>query len=129
SRMMAGIRSRDTKPERIVRSGLHAMGFRFGLHNRGLKGTPDLVLPKYGAVIFVHGCFWHGHGCSLFKMPSTRTVFWKAKFERNRINDSSAQRFLTKEGWRVLTIWECALRGRSAIEISALLAGIARWLK
>ncbi len=127
--MMAGIRSRHTRPERVVRRGLHSLGFRFGLHNRRLKGTPDLVLPKYGADIFVHGCFWHGHTCSLFRMPSTRTAFWKAKIERNRTNDGNARGFLLKDGWRVLTIWECALRGHSDVQISALLARVSQWLK
>jgi len=129
SRMMSGIRSRHTKPERIVRSGLHRLGFRFSLHSRRLKGTPDLVLPKYNAVIFVHGCFWHGHECSLFRMPGTRTEFWRAKFARNRENDDSARKALADQGWRVLVIWECALRGRSPKEVTSLLQRVSAWLK
>ena len=126
---MSGIRSRHTKPERIVRSGLHRLGFRFSLHSRRLKGTPDLVLPKYNAVIFVHGCFWHGHECSLFRMPGTRTEFWRAKFARNRENDDSARKALADQGWRVLVIWECALRGRSPKEVTSLLQRVSAWLK
>jgi DNA mismatch endonuclease, patch repair protein len=127
--MMSGIRSRHTKPELIVRSGLHRLGFRFSLHSRRLKGTPDLVLRKYNAVIFVHGCFWHGHECSLFRMPGTRTEFWRTKFARNRENDDSARKALADQGWRVLVIWECALRGRSPKEVTSLLERASAWLK
>ena len=88
SRMMAGIRSRNTRPELIVRKGLHARGFRYRLHARGLVGRPDMVFRKYGAVIFVHGCFWHGHDCSLFRLPGTRSDFWQKKIGRNRERDS-----------------------------------------
>ena len=128
SRMMSGIRSQHTKPERTIRSGLHKLGFRFSLHNRKLRGTPDLVLSKYGAVIFVHGCFWHGHNCSLFKMPGTRTEFWKTKFARNKEADDIARTTLLKEGWRVLTIWECALRGKPEKEVAALIIRSGRWI-
>lgn len=129
SRMMAGIRGRNTKPERVVRSGLHRRGFRFGLHCKNLPGTPDLVLPKYSAVIFVHGCFWHGHGCSFFKMPGSRVEFWKAKFARNMAVDQKARKKLLQDGWRVLVIWECALRGRSEAQIDALFSQVSDWLK
>jgi DNA mismatch endonuclease (patch repair protein) len=129
SRMMAGIRGKNTKPERIIRSGLHRRGFRFRLHGKNLPGTPDLVLPKYNAVIFVHGCFWHGHDCSFFKMPRTRVEFWKAKFARNGVVDRKARNRLLREGWRVLVIWECVLRGRSDAQIGNLLAHVAAWLK
>jgi DNA mismatch endonuclease (patch repair protein) len=125
---MAGIRSRHTKPERTIRSELHKRGFRFGLHRKDLKGTPDLVMPKYRAVIFVHGCFWHGHDCELFKMPSTRTGFWKTKFQHNQDNDAIAHATLLQGRWRVLTVWECALRGRSEKQVTALIDTIARWL-
>ena len=128
SRMMAGIRSKNTKPERIVRSGLHRRGFRFGLHSKMLPGTPDLVFPKYRAVIFVHGCFWHAHGCSFFKMPSSRAEFWKGKFARNKAVDRKVRNMLLQDGWRVLVIWECALRGRSEAQIAALLSRVAEWL-
>jgi len=111
SRMMAGIRGRDTKPERVIRSLLHRRGFRFRLDVRELPGRPDIVLPRYRAVVFVHGCFWHGHGCPLFKWPRTRTEFWREKIARNRANDARALAALAAQGWRVAVVWECALRG------------------
>ena len=126
---MSGIRSRHTKPELTIRHGLHRLGFRYGLHNRKLRGTPDLVLPKYRAVIFVHGCFWHGHSCSFFRLPGTRTKFWKAKIDRNQENDLTAKEELFRHGWRVLTVWECALRGRSKSQVSAVLLRISNWLR
>ena len=83
SRMMSGIRGKNTRPELLIRKGLHARGFRFRLHDKRLPGKPDLVLPKYSAVIFVHGCFWHGHDCHLFKWPQSRREFWRKKITRN----------------------------------------------
>lgn len=111
SRMMSGIRGTNTRPERLIRSGLWAMGFRFRLHAKDLPGRPDLVLPKWRTVIFVNGCFWHAHdGCSYFRVPASRRDFWQAKFEANRIRDASAIEKLIKQRWRVITVWECALR-------------------
>lgn len=107
---MSGIRGRNTKPEVTVRRLLHARGFRFRLHQRTLPGTPDIVLPRYRAVVLVHGCFWHGHECHLFKWPSTRVEFWKDKIERNRLNDVRTIDALMKDGWRVAVVWECAVR-------------------
>jgi DNA mismatch endonuclease (patch repair protein) len=127
--MMSGIRSRNTRPELLIRHALHRQGYRFRLHDRTLKGTPDIVLPKYRAVIFVHGCFWHGHDCSFFRMPATRTAFWKQKFERNMANDELAVNVLRKQGWRILTVWECALRGRPEAEHDRLISRIDSWLK
>ncbi|HTQ15663.1 MAG TPA: DNA mismatch endonuclease Vsr [Rhizomicrobium sp.] len=129
SRMMSGIRSQNTKPERIVRSGLHKIGYRFGLNNRSLRGTPDLVLRKHRAVIFVHGCFWHGHECRLFRLPATNREFWRTKIARNRQVDSESVHQLLGEGWRVLIVWECALRYKSARQIENLLRRVDRWLK
>lgn len=112
SRMMAAVKGKDTKPEMAIRRGLHARGFRFRKHDPGLPGTPDLVLPKWGAVVFVEGCFWHGHeGCRLARMPGTRTEFWKAKIQRNRSRDERSRLELDRLGWRHLTVWECATRG------------------
>jgi DNA mismatch endonuclease, patch repair protein len=110
-RNMRRIRSRDTKPELIIRRGLHALGLRFRLHRKDLPGTPDIVFPKYKAVIQVHGCFWHGHDCPMFKWPSTRPEFWKKKIVGNRQRDQAAFLALRKSGWRVLVVWECALFG------------------
>lgn len=114
---MAGIRGKDTRPEMILRRGLHARGFRFRLHDRRLPGSPDLVFPGRRAVIFVHGCFWHGHGCHLFRLPATRQEFWRAKIEGNAARDALAEGALAADGWRVLSIWECALKGLSLIHI------------
>ena len=120
SRMMSGIRSKDTKPEWIVRRALHARGFRYRLHARDLPGHPDIVLPKHRAVIFVHGCFWHGHDCPLFRWPKTRPEFWLDKIGRNQANDKKHQAALQSLGWRVAIVWECALRSR--LDVGAMLA-------
>lgn len=112
SRMMAGIRGKDTKPELMVRSHLHRRGFRFRLHHQGLQGRPDIVLPRWGVAIFVHGCFWHGHeGCRYFRLPQTRAEFWDDKIKANASRDRSAEEALAAAGWRVAVVWECLLRG------------------
>ena len=111
SRMMAGIGSRNTKPELALRRALHALGLRFRLHNRKLPGTPDLVFKRFGAVCFVHGCFWHRHDdCPYAYTPSTRRAFWAAKFDSNAERDRQNRRDLLEAGWRVAVVWECALR-------------------
>jgi DNA mismatch endonuclease (patch repair protein) len=125
---MAGIRSKDTKPEMIVRRGLHGRGFRFRLHDRALPGCPDLILPRYKAVIFVHGCFWHGHDCPLFKWPRSRADFWKDKITYNIDHDQRVVERLQEAGWRVLTVWECAFRGRPAAELERMLDKAATWI-
>jgi DNA mismatch endonuclease (patch repair protein) len=127
SRMMSGIRGRNTKPEILIRSLLHRRGFRFRLDARDLAGRPDIVLPRYRAVIFVHGCFWHGHTCHLFKWPQTRAEFWRDKIGRNRANDAKAQAALLDAGWRVATVWECALRGANR-DIDGVLQRLIDWL-
>jgi DNA mismatch endonuclease (patch repair protein) len=127
SRMMSGIRGRNTKPEILIRSLLHRRGFRFRLDARDLPGRPDIVLPRYHAVIFVHGCFWHGHDCHLFKWPQTRPDFWREKIGRNRANDAKAQAALRERGWRVATVWECALRGANR-DIDGVLQRLVDWL-
>ena len=108
---MSGIRGKNTKPELVIRRGLHAAGFRFRLHDRGLPGQPDLVLPRYRAAVFVHGCFWHGHDCPLFRWPRSRQEFWREKISGNVERDRRAVERLEEAGWRVLTIWECSMRG------------------
>ena len=128
SRMMSGIRGRNTKPEILIRSLLHRHGFRFRLHVRDLPGKPDIVLPRYHAVVFVHGCFWHGHDCPLFKWPGTRPDFWRNKINRNRANDLKAREALLASGWRVGIIWECAVRG-SGKNIEAIRKNLAGWLQ
>lgn len=128
SRMMAGIRGKNTKPEMIIRRGLHSEGFRYLLHDKRLPGKPDLVFPKYRAVIFVHGCFWHGHDCHLFKWPKTRKRFWRQKIERNREIDESAIASLARAGWRCCVIWECGLKGREAAPVDLIVERSSRWL-
>ncbi|HEY8781270.1 MAG TPA: DNA mismatch endonuclease Vsr [Mucilaginibacter sp.] len=114
---MSKIRSKDTKPEMLVRQFLHKNGFRYKLHVKDMPGKPDIVLPKYKTVILVHGCFWHGHeGCKLFKMPKTRTEWWKNKIGRNYTNYLIAKAKLQESGYKVLTIWECELVKSKRIE-------------
>ncbi len=111
SRMMAGIKGRDTKPEMAVRSYLHAAGLRFRLHDKRLPGRPDIVLPRYRTVVFVHGCFWHRHpGCRYATTPASRREFWSAKFLENVDRDRRDVGALSKLGWAVVTIWECQTR-------------------
>ena len=112
SRMMAGIKGRNTKPEILIRKLLHKKGFRFRLHVKNLPGKPDIVLPKYKAVIFINGCFWHGHkDCHLFKLPATRTEFWQEKIARNQANDCKSINLLLENNWKVCVVWECSIRG------------------
>jgi DNA mismatch endonuclease (patch repair protein) len=108
---MSRIRGRNTKPELLLRRGLHAAGLRFRLHSPGLPGKPDLVFPRHRAVILVHGCFWHGHDCPLFRSPRTRAGFWKEKVTKNRRRDQRVAADLAAAGWRVLTVWECCIKG------------------
>jgi DNA mismatch endonuclease (patch repair protein) len=108
---MSRIRAKDTKPEMLVRRYLHAQGYRYRLHVKELPGKPDIVLPKYRTVIFIHGCFWHGHeGCKYYVVPKTRTEWWLEKIGRNRENDKKAVTTLKKAGWKVIVIWECRLK-------------------
>lgn len=111
SRCMAAIRGKDTKPEMIVRKYLFSRGLRFRVQVRKLSGNPDIVLPKYKTVIFVNGCFWHGHeGCRYFRLPKSNVEFWKTKIERNVARDIHNEEELTVLGWRVLRVWECDIR-------------------
>ena len=114
---MSQIRSGNTKPELLVRKFLHAQGFRYSLHGgkptaaKALAGKPDIVLPKYKTIIFIHGCFWHGHtNCKYFVVPKTRTDWWLNKINTNKTNDTKAVKALKKEGWKVITVWECKLK-------------------
>ena len=129
SRNMAAIRGANTKPELQVRRALHALGLRFRLHAKELPGKPDLVFPRHKAVIFVHGCFWHGHDCHLFKMPATRQEFWADKVGRNVANDEKAATALLADGWRVGVIWECALKGRTRPDFAETMQALAMWVR
>ncbi|MHB8422341.1 MAG: very short patch repair endonuclease [Leptospirales bacterium] len=128
SRMMRGIRSENTKPEIFIRKGLHREGFRYRLHDPKVTGHPDLVFPKYHAVLFIHGCFWHGHDCSLFRYPETRKKFWEEKIRRNRKRDADVRQILTDAGWRIGVVWECAMRGRRKMETADLIETLTDWL-
>lgn len=128
SRMMSGIRNRDTFPEVIVRRGLHRLGFRYRLHPRDVIGRPDFVLPKYRVAVFVHGCFWHGHDCHLFRLPSTRRQFWRNKISANRHRDETVRAALRAEGWRQLVVWECAFKGKGPKAPGRTVQRIAIWL-
>jgi len=108
---MSRIKGKDTKPEMLVRRFLHAHGFRYKLHDKTLPGKPDIVLPKYKTVIFVHGCFWHGHeGCKYYVVPKTRTEWWVEKIGKNKANDKKAFISLSEAGWKIVDIWECDLK-------------------
>lgn len=127
SRMMSAIRSVDTKPELRLRRALHARGFRFRLHDRSLPGSPDIVLPRWRAVIEVRGCFWHRHeGCRLTTTPATRVEFWEAKFCSNINRDRRNENLLQNAGWRVAVVWECSLRDK---DIVGMVDNIDEWIK
>lgn len=128
SRMMAGISGQNTAPELLIRSLLHREGYRFRLHRKDLPAKPDIVLPKFRAVILIHGCFWHGHRCHMFKWPKSNTVFWRTKILSNLKRDRRSIAELGALGWRVMTVWECALRGRGAMRSEVLVRRISRWL-
>jgi DNA mismatch endonuclease (patch repair protein) len=129
SRMMSGIRGKNTQPELQVRKALHAEGLRFRLNCRDLPGKPDMVLPKYKTIVFVHGCFWHGHRCRLFKAPSTRAEFWKNKIESNIRRDVEVRNMLASMGWRVVVVWECLLKGKADAEVRRLVHPVAEWIR
>ena len=126
---MSRIRGKNTRPEIVLRSGLHARGFRYRLHDRKLPGKPDLVFPKFRAVILINGCFWHGHDCHLFKWPSTRPEFWEDKIRSNIERDRRNLARHHDMGWRSLTIWECALKGKTKLGPDQVIEIAARWLQ
>ena len=108
---MSRIKGKDTKPEMLVRKFLFSKGFRYRLYDKRLPGKPDIVLPKYKTVLFIHGCFWHGHeGCRYFVLPKTRTDWWLSKIDNNKLNDFQSVRALVADGWRTIVIWECELK-------------------
>jgi DNA mismatch endonuclease (patch repair protein) len=127
SRMMAGIRGKDTKPERSLRSALHRLGMRYRLHVAGLPGRPDIVLPRYNALVDVHGCFWHRHEhCTYCTKPASNVRFWKSKFGETKKRDKRNLEALRKLGWRVAIVWECSIKEEGA---EAIGAKIAAWLQ
>jgi DNA mismatch endonuclease (patch repair protein) len=125
---MSGIRGKNTKPEIFLRKALHAEGFRFRIH-ASLSGKPDLVFPKWKAVIFVNGCFWHAHTCHLFRWPKSRPEFWHTKISSNVARDGLNISKLLEAGWRVGIVWECAFKGRTRLDSSLLIKRCSMWLK
>lgn len=126
---MSRIRGKDTKPEMLLRRGLHAAGLRYRLHGEKLPGKPDMVFPKHRAVILIHGCFWHGHDCPLFKMPATRPDFWAKKISGNRERDVRTVKALRLAGWRLLTVWECSLKGPARRPVSEVVDSCSAFVR
>ncbi|MCO4794296.1 MAG: DNA mismatch endonuclease Vsr [Bacteriovoracaceae bacterium] len=128
SRNMSHIRGKDTKPELIIRKALHKRGFRYRLHRKDLPGKPDIVLPKYNAVILVNGCFWHGHECHLFKWPKSHRGFWENKILQNINRDKKNKLKLEELGWRILTVWECSMKGKDRLNKEEFIESIFNWI-
>ncbi|NWE26812.1 very short patch repair endonuclease [Pseudomonas gingeri] len=126
---MSRIRGRDTKPELLIRRGLHARGFRYRVQDKKLPGRPDLVFPRYHAVIFVHGCFWHGHDCPMFKLPATRQEFWNQKIMSNRARDERVTAVLIELGWRIANVWECSIRGPAKLKNDDVITACQNFLR
>ena len=129
SRVMSGIRGRDTKIEVAIRKALHARGLRYRTDARGLPGRPDIVLPRWRAAVLVHGCFWHAHDCGLCRIPATRPDFWRDKLEGNAARDGRNLTALLDLGWRVATVWECALRGKGPQALIDVADRLATWVR
>lgn len=129
SRMMSGIKGKNTCPEMLLRSALHRRGFRFRLHYKDLPGKPDMVFPKYRAIVLVNGCFWHGHNCHLFKWPKTRPDFWATKLRDNVARDKRNLEIYRTRGWKTLIVWECALKGKTRLSTTEVLATVENWLQ
>ena len=125
---MAAVKASNTKPEVFVRSILHRAGFRFTLKTKKLPGKPDIYLPKYNAVVFVHGCFWHGHDCHLFRWPKSRKEFWRHKIDNNILRDKVVTEELTAAGFRFAIVWECALKGKAKRKNEFLIRILTDWL-
>ncbi|VWC13703.1 DNA mismatch endonuclease Vsr [Burkholderia lata] len=129
SRMMSTIRGKNTRPEIVVRREMHRRGFRYRLHAKELAGKPDIVFPRFRAVVLINGCFWHGHDCPFFKLPSTNPDFWRSKIERNRQNDEKVKVQLNAAGWRIAIVWECALRGKRTASVETVANALQQWLE
>jgi DNA mismatch endonuclease (patch repair protein) len=128
SRIMASVGTKNTGPELYLRRALHRVGLRYRLFRPDLPGRPDIVFPGYRTALFVHGCFWHSHGCALSTVPSSRKKFWQTKFRENRVRDRRVVRDLRRAGWRVLTVWQCQL-GKKGHSAETIARKIAKWLK
>lgn len=128
SRIMSSVRGKDTQPELLLRRRLHRSGYRYRLHAKELPGRPDLVFPRWKAVVFVNGCFWHGHDCHRFNWPETRTEFWRSKILGNKERDTRNHKKLLDAGWRVCIVWDCSLHGRGKLGIDTVVDRCERWL-
>lgn len=128
SRIMASVGQKDTGPETLLRHALHRAGLRYRLHDRTLPGSPDLVFPRFKAVVFVHGCYWHSHGCGRSTIPKSRREFWQEKFSANRARDERNIALLREHGSRVLTVWECALKGKTSEPVQNVVEAVKSWL-
>lgn len=128
SKNMRAIRSANTKPELVLRKALHAAGFRYRLTKKDLPCKPDIVLTKYQTAIFVHGCFWHGHSCKYFRLPQSRPEFWSNKINQNKVRDLNATSKLIQYGWKIVVVWECALRPSSGIGIAEVVRQVSGFL-
>ena len=128
SRIMSSVGQKDTGPETSLRYALHKAGLRYCLHDRTLPGSPDLVFPRFKAVVFVHGCYWHSHGCYKSTVPKSRREFWEDKFSANRERDKCNVAFLRERGWRVLTVWECILKGKTSVPVDNTAEAVKSWL-
>jgi len=129
SRIMSSVRNKSTNIEQAVRKALFAKGFRYKINDKTLPGSPDIVLPKYQAVIFVHGCFWHGHTCQHGSIPKSHQKFWRSKIENNMTRDKENITKLVKLNWRVAVVWECSIRGSSSPSFEKNINSIEAWLK
>lgn len=127
--MMAGIRGANTRPEMLLRKGLHALGWRYRLHGKGIPGKPDLVFPGRRALVFANGCFWHGHDCHLFRWPQSRPEFWRDKIASNIARDARVREQLAADGWRIAEVWECTLKGRERLQLEEVLAQLDAFLR
>lgn len=128
SKIMASVGQKDTGVELMLRKALHRLGLRYRVHDRSKPGSPDIVFAHFHAVVFVHGCYWHYHGCHRSTIPQSRPEFWLDKFNTNRSRDERNVDALLQEGWRVVTVWECALRGKTALPASTVANSIKSWL-
>ena len=128
SKMMSKVRNKNTSIELVVRKALFARGFRYKINDRTLPGTPDIVLPKYKAVIFVHGCFWHGHGCPKGQLSKTNIEYWSLKIAKNKERDKKNINKLIAQGWRIVIVWECSLKGKNSLGVIEVANILQRWL-
>ncbi|WP_194867594.1 very short patch repair endonuclease [Pseudoalteromonas sp. PPB1] len=125
---MAAIRSKNSRPERFIRLQLATLGFHYVTNKKSLPGTPDIVIKKFKAIIFVNGCFWHGHNCHLFKVPQTNTKFWISKIHSNTVRDKEVVAKLMAQGWRILIVWECSMKGANKLRKKDLLDRMEEWI-